>query len=63
MKHICFVTETKGRINTLAFQSHISPWEDVKIHCVRENFKTISGDNVVYDTINSYASLLETVMK
>ena len=28
-----------------------------------EHFKAISGDNVVYDVVDSYTSLLEKVMK
>lgn len=37
--------------------------EDAKIHCAREHFKAISGDNVVYDVVDSYTSLMEKVMK
>ena len=63
VKHIYFVAETKGTMQTLTLQSHISPLEDAKIHCAREHFKAISGDNVVYDVVDSYTSLLEKVMK
>lgn len=63
VKHIYFVAETKGTMDTLTLQSHISPLEDAKIHCAREHFKAISGENVVYDVVDSYASLLEKVMK
>ena len=34
-----------------------------KIHCAREHFKAISGDNVVYDVVDSYETLLNKVMK
>ncbi|KSV60520.1 hypothetical protein [Acetivibrio ethanolgignens] len=37
--------------------------EDAKIHCAREHFRAISGDNVVYDVVDSYTSLMEKVMK
>ena len=37
--------------------------EESKIHCAREHFKAISGDNVVYDVVDSYTSLMEKVMK
>lgn len=37
--------------------------EESKIHCAREHFKAISGDNVVYDVVDSYISLMEKVMK
>lgn len=63
VKHIYFVAETKGTMQTLTLQSHISPLEDAKIHCAREHFKAISGDNVIYDVVDSYTSLLEKVMK
>lgn len=37
--------------------------EEAKVHCAREHFKAISGDNVVYDVVDSYTSLMEKVMK
>ena len=37
--------------------------EESKIHCAREHFKAISGDNVVYDVVDSYETLLNKVMK
>ena len=37
--------------------------EGAKIRCVREHFRAISGDNVVYDVVDSYTSLMEKVMK
>ena len=37
--------------------------EQSKIHCAREHFKAISGDDVVYDVVDSYKSLLEKVMR
>ena len=37
--------------------------EDSKIHCAREHFKAISNENVVYDVVDSYKSLLDKVMK
>ncbi len=33
--------------------------EEAKIHCAREHFKAISGDNVIYDVVDSYTSLME----
>ena len=58
VKHIYFVAETKGSMNTM----QIRPIEQSKIHCAKEHFKAISGDNVVYDVVDSYKSLLEKVM-
>ena len=37
--------------------------EESKIHCAREHLKAISGDNVVYDVVDSYEALLNKVMK
>ena len=37
--------------------------EDAKIHCAREHFRAISRDNVVYDVVDSYTSLMKKVMK
>lgn len=37
--------------------------EESKIHCTREHFKAISSENVVYDVVDSYQSLLDKVMK
>ena len=59
MEHIYFVAETKGSMNSMQLREI----EKSKIHCAREHFKAISGDNVVYDVVNSYTSLLEKVMK
>lgn len=59
VKHIYFVAETKGSMDTLELRGI----EDAKIHCAREHFKAISGEDVVYDVVDSYQALLEKVMK
>ena len=59
VKHIYFVAETKGSMSSMQLRLI----EEAKIHCAREHFKAISGDNVVYDVVDSYTSLLEKVMK
>jgi type III restriction enzyme len=59
VKHIYFVAETKGSMDTLELRGV----EDAKIHCAREHFKAISGDNVVYDVVDSYQALLDKVMR
>ena len=59
VKHIYFVAETKGSMDTLELRGI----EDAKVHCAREHFKAISGDNVVYDVVDSYEALLSKVMK
>lgn len=37
--------------------------EKDKIICAREHFRAISGDNVVYDVVDSYEKLMELVME
>lgn len=59
VKHIYFVAETKGSMDTMELRGI----EGAKIHCAREHFKAISGENVVYDVVDSYQALLEKVMK
>lgn len=59
VKHIYFVAETKGSMDTLELRGI----ENAKIHCAREHFKAISGEDVVYDVVDSYQALLEKVMK
>ena len=59
VKHIYFVAETKGSMSSMQLRQI----EESKIHCAREHFKAISGDNVVYDVVDSYTSLMEKVMK
>lgn len=59
VKHIYFVAETKGSMNSMQLRLI----EESKIHCAREHFKAISSENVVYDVVDSYKSLLEKVMR
>ena len=59
VKHVYFVAETKGSLRSMQLRLI----EQSKIHCAREHFKAISGDNVVYDVVDSYQSLLEKVMR
>lgn len=59
VKYIYFVAETKGFMSSMQLRLI----EESKIHCAREHFKAISGDNVVYDVVDSYQSLLQKVMK
>ena len=58
VKHIYFVAETKGSMESLQLRGV----ESAKLHCAKEHFKAISGDNVVYDVIDSFQALLEKVM-
>ena len=63
VKHIYFVAETKGTLDSLRMKSHISNVEQAKIDCARTHFKAISSGRVVYDVVDSYKTLLEMVMK
>jgi type III restriction enzyme len=59
VKHIYFVAETKGSMQSMQLRKI----EESKIHCAKEHFKAISKDNVVYDVVDSYDSLLNKVMR
>ena len=59
VKHVYFVAETKGSMSTMELRAV----EKAKIDCAREHFRAISGDNIVYDVVDSYTSLLQKVMK
>lgn len=59
IKHIYFVAETKGSMRSM----QLKPIEQSKIHCAREHFKAISGDNVIYDVVDGYKSLMEKIMR
>ncbi|SEW20453.1 type III restriction-modification system endonuclease [[Clostridium] fimetarium] len=58
VKHIYFVAETKGTLESLSLR----PIEKAKIKCARKLFNEISTENVVYHDVDSYATLLD-VMK
>lgn len=62
VKHIYFVAETKGTLDSLHF-NHITPIEQAKIDCARERFKAISDGSTVYGVVDSYQALLEKVMR
>lgn len=59
VKHIYFVADTKSLMDSMQLRLV----EEAKIHCAREHFKAISGDNVVYGVAGSCKSLLREVMK
>lgn len=59
VKHIYFIAETKGSMSSMQLRT----LEASKIHCAREHFKAISGDNVIYDVVDSYETLLNKVMR
>lgn len=55
VKHIFFVAETKGTMETL----NLKPIEKAKIDCARKLFKELSGEDVVYDSVDSYQHLMD----
>lgn len=59
VKHIYFVAETKGSMDTMELREI----ESSKIHCAKEHFKAISGDKVVYKMVTDYKTLMDEVMK
>jgi len=64
IKHIYFVAETKGSMDTLQLiGNHISPVEQAKIDCAKAHFKAISSGKVVYGVVDTYQKLLEKVMR
>lgn len=59
VKHIYFVAETKGTMETLS----LKPMEKAKIDCARLHFKAISGENVKYDVVDTFEHLMDIVRK
>ncbi|MDR1363956.1 MAG: restriction endonuclease subunit R, partial [Spirochaetaceae bacterium] len=59
VKHIYFVAETKGSMSSLQLRLI----EDAKIQCAREHFKAVSAGSVVYGVVDSYAALMDKVMR
>lgn len=58
VKHVFFIAETKGSLNTL----DLRPIEKAKIDCAKKLFNECSTSNVRYHEVTSYQNLLE-VMK
>ena len=58
VKHIWFIAETKGSMQTLQLKAI----EKAKIKCAKEHFKAISADTVQYGVVSSYEDLLKKVM-
>lgn len=58
VKHIYFVAETKGSLNSLELRTK----EMAKIECARRHFKAISTENAKYDVIESYNDLMNKIL-
>jgi type III restriction enzyme len=54
VKHIFFIAETKGTMETL----NLKPIEQAKISCAKKLFARLSTEDVVYHDVDSYQSLL-----
>jgi len=60
VKHIYFVAETKGKLESLHFD--LRGIEKAKIQCARKHFEQISEGKVKYDVVDSYEKLMDKVM-
>ena len=59
MSHVYFVAETKGSESMLQLREI----ERIKIECARKHFEKISGGNLKFDVVTSYASLRDKAEK
>lgn len=59
VKHIYFIAETKGTMETL----NLRPIEKAKIDCAKKLFQNLSSADVVYDSVDSYQHLLDIMNK
>lgn len=57
MKHVYFIAETKGSMSTLELRRS----EELKIDYAREHFKLLESENVKYDVVDGYETLLDIV--
>lgn len=57
VKHIYFIAETKGSLDSIELRKI----EEAKIDCARSLFNNISTDNLRYDHVTDYQSLLNIV--
>jgi len=58
VKHIYFVAETKGSMSSMELRKI----EEYKIDCARRFFAGIATDQVKYDVVTDYATLMSVVM-
>ena len=57
VKHIYFVAETKGSMDSMELRQI----EKTKIDCARAHFRAVSRENVTYEVIDSYQELMNLV--
>lgn len=53
-KYVYFIAETKGSMDSLELRDV----EKAKIECARKHFSCLSNDNVKYDVVDSYETLI-----
>lgn len=58
-KYVYFIAETKGSMNS----TELRGVEKAKIECARKHFQAICKDNVKYDVVDSYQSLIDILTK
>lgn len=56
-KHVYFIAETKGSMSSLQLKRS----EELKIDYARKHFELLNSDNVVYDVVTDYETLLNAV--
>lgn len=57
VKYTYFVAETKGTMSSMS----ITPLEKTKIDCAKKFFEKINKDNVKYEVVDSYESLMSII--
>ena len=57
VKHIYFVAETKGSLDTMELRGV----ENAKIECAKKHFAAISNDSVIYSVVDNYGTLMQLV--
>ena len=63
VKHVYFVAETKGATKYEMKSADLRGVEESKIDCARKHFESISGGNLKFDIVSSYAELSELLTK
>ena len=58
-KYVYFIAETKGSMST----TELRGVEKAKIECARKHFQAICKDDVKYDVVDSYQSLIDILTK
>lgn len=61
VKHIFFIAETKGALDSLEIVSRTDDIEKAKIACAKKLFNEISTTGVKYHDVSSYSNLLEVM--